>query len=85
VSDWIPKREEAKGRIWTTIRKEIRERKKKSDGGVGERCLSMVPFLLCEALAPGTEPGGYKVLVCGDIDSLPCPVQRSGRDLHPLG
>lgn len=45
VSDWIPERERAKGRIRATMRREIRERRKKGGGGFEEglplhRCLS---------------------------------------------
>lgn len=54
VSDWIPERKGAKGRIRTTIRREIRERKKKGSAEVGERCLLTVPFLR-QALGPNWE------------------------------
>lgn len=48
-------------------KRDIREKKKE---GAGSRLRA---FLRRALASPEPNRGGYKVLVCGDIDSLPCP------------
>lgn len=79
--------ERVRARGWlrgNDAKRDRREEKKES----ARRCVP--PRYLSPASAhssPGSNRGGgYKVLVCGDIGSLPCPGAESrARDLHPLG
>lgn len=70
-----------------TIRREEYTREEKREATVGgedaSSCL-LLPSPARQSLLLAGPGGGYKVLVCGDIDSLPCLVQGAGRDFASI-
>lgn len=69
------------------MRREIHEKRRvKGRQRERERENALNDCLLFASTLGPTHSGqeGYKVLVCGDINSLPCPVQGAGRDFASI-